>query len=163
MPSTAEQRPSGSAPVLALDLGGTHLRTAVVAVDGTLTVRQRIRSPMAAGADAVVTAATDQLRATLSEHVAGGGRAPVALDIIARALRAFAAAIVSIVNLFDPDRIIVGGGIAMVRGERLLAPARDAVAAHAFRVQASRVRIVPTALGDDVALVGILPLVAFAV
>ena len=84
----------------------------------------------------------------------------VALDIIARALRAFAAAIVSIVNMFDPDRVIVGGGIAMAWGERLLGPARDAVAAHGVPASRhARVRIVPAALGDDVGLIG-RPLVA---
>jgi glucokinase len=97
-------------------------------------------------------------------HVAEAEAAgdPVAGAILERARRAFAAAIVSIVDIFDPDRVIVGGGIAMAWGERLLGPARDAVAASAFRVQARRVAVVPAELGDDVVLIGTLPLVALA-
>jgi len=85
---------------------------------------------------------------------------PTALLIVDRAVRAFAAAMVSIVDIFDPDRVIVGGGIAMAWGERLLGPAREAVASTAFRLQARRVRIVPAELGDDVGLIGALALVA---
>src|SRR6188472_1082221 len=83
MPSTADQPPSGSAPVLALDLGGTHLRTAVVEADGSLGGRRRSRTPMASGAEAVVAAATEQLRSTVVEHLASGGRPPVAVGISA--------------------------------------------------------------------------------
>jgi len=87
---------------------------------------------------------------------------PVAQAIVSRAIGAFAAAMVSIVDIFDPDRVVVGGGITMAWGDRLLGPARDAVAADAFRLQARRARIVPAALGDDVGLIGTVPLVASA-
>ncbi len=87
---------------------------------------------------------------------------PVARSIVARAIGAFAAATVSIVDVFNPDRVVVGGGITMAWGDRLLGPARDAVATGAFRLQARRVRIVPAELGDDVGLIGTVPLVASA-
>ncbi len=156
--------------MLALDHGGTHLRTAVAESNGTLTGKLGSRSPMASGAETgpdVPRAIADRelsgpLETVHVDEAASAGDA-LALHIIARALRAFAAAIVSIVNVFDPDRNLVGGRIAMAWGDRSLGPARVVVEAHTFRVQASRVRIVPAALGDDVALVGALPLVAFAV
>ena len=69
---------------------------------------------------------------------------------------------VSIVDVFDPDVVILGGGITLAWGERLLAPAREAVKASAFRVQAARARVVQAALGDDVGLLGTVPLVASA-
>ncbi|MFN8619299.1 MAG: ROK family protein [Chloroflexota bacterium] len=87
---------------------------------------------------------------------------PVACSIVDRAVRAFAAAMVSIVDVFDPDRVVVGGGIALAWGDRLLGPAREAVVGTAFRLQARRVRIVPAELGDDVGLIGTVPLVATA-
>jgi glucokinase len=87
---------------------------------------------------------------------------PVARAIVERAVSAFAAAMVSIVDVFGPDRVVVGGGIAMAWGDRLLGPAREAIAATAFRVQAARVRVVPAELGDDVGLIGTVPLVASA-
>jgi len=85
-----------------------------------------------------------------------------AARIMETARRAFAIAAVSIVDVFNPQRIIVGGGVAAGQGERLLGPARAAVARYAFKRQAERVDIVPAVLGDDVGLVGGLSLVSVA-
>lgn len=82
--------------------------------------------------------------------------------ILERARLAVAVAVVSIVNVFGPDVVILGGGIALAWGERLIAPAREAVAESAFRIQAERAKIVQAALGDDVGLIGTVPLVASA-
>jgi len=87
---------------------------------------------------------------------------PAATVILERARRAVAVTVVSIVNVFGPDVVILGGGITLAWGERLIAPAREAVAESAFRIQAERVRVVPAALGDDVGLIGTVPLVASA-
>jgi glucokinase len=78
------------------------------------------------------------------------------------ARRAFAAAVVTIVDVFNPTRVVVGGGIAIGQGDRLLQPARDAVKQLAFRRQAARVDVVPAHLGDDVGLIGALSLVRLA-
>jgi glucokinase len=87
---------------------------------------------------------------------------PTASEIMDYARRAFAAALVTIVDVFNPTRVVVGGGIAMGQGDRLLQPARDTVERLAFRRQAARVEIVPAQLGDDVGLVGALSLVRLA-
>jgi len=86
----------------------------------------------------------------------------VAGVILERARRAVAVAVVSIVNVFGPDSVILGGGITLAWGERLLAPTREAVASSAFRIPGQRARVVPAALGDDVGLIGTVPLVASA-
>jgi glucokinase len=78
------------------------------------------------------------------------------------ARRAFASAVVSIVDVFNPSRVVVGGGIAIGQGDRLLQPARDAVEQLSFRRQAARVEIVAAQLGDDVGLIGALSLVRLA-
>jgi glucokinase len=88
---------------------------------------------------------------------------PVAAWILERARHAFAAAAVGITNTLNPRRIVVGGSVARAQGERWLAPARDAVRRFAFRVPGSRVEIVPAELGDDVGLVGAVPLVGFRI
>ncbi|HET7677310.1 MAG TPA: ROK family protein [Candidatus Limnocylindrales bacterium] len=85
---------------------------------------------------------------------------PAAAAIMGRARAAFAAAMVGLVDVFAPSLIVVGGSLARNQGERWLAPAREAVAREAFRVPRERVRIVPAELGDDVGLVGALPLLA---
>ncbi len=93
----------------------------------------------------------------LAEADAAGD--PDAAALLDRARRAFAAAMVGVVDVFNPEVIVVGGSLAHGQGERLLGPARDAVAREAFRIQAARVRLVPARLGDDVGLVGALGLV----
>ncbi len=80
--------------------------------------------------------------------------------IVADACDAFAQACVALVDVFNPALIVVGGSLAGGLGETLLGPARRAVAEHAFRMSAQRVRIVASELGDDVGLVGAAVLVA---
>lgn len=87
---------------------------------------------------------------------------PVAAVILERARRAVAVSVVSIVDVFGPDVVILGGGITIAWGERLLGPARQAVASMAFRIQGARARVEQAALGDDVGLIGTVPLVGSA-
>jgi glucokinase len=84
-------------------------------------------------------------------------------DATARAVVAKAAAylgvgLVNLVNIFNPEMIIVGGGVAKM-GDSLLDGARKVVAERAFQLPARAVRIVPSELGDNA---GILGAVAFA-
>jgi glucokinase len=83
---------------------------------------------------------------------------PDATAIMERARRAFADSCVSLVDVFTPERIVVGGSIARNQGERWLGPARERVAAVAFSIPRARVEIVSAALGDDVGLIGAIPL-----
>jgi glucokinase len=78
----------------------------------------------------------------------------VAAAIVDDACDAFAQSCISLVDVFDPSLVVVGGSLASGLGDRLLEPARDAVARLAFAMPARRVRIVPTMLGDDVGLLG---------
>ena len=75
-------------------------------------------------------------------------------NIMERGRRAFAVACVGFVDALNPTRIVVGGAISDAQGERLLGPARAAVAATAFRTPRSRVQIVHAELGADVGLAG---------
>jgi glucokinase len=91
-----------------------------------------------------------------ARHVAAAEEAgdPVSAAIMADARDAFAQACVSLVDMFNPERIVVGGSLARGQGDRWLGPAREAVVRDAFRLAGHRVAIVPAELGDDVGLVG---------
>jgi glucokinase len=91
-----------------------------------------------------------------AQHVAAAEEAgdAVAAAIMADARDAFAQGCVSLVDIFNPERIVVGGSLARGQGDRWLGPAREAVLRDAFRVAGGRVSIVPAELGDDVGLVG---------
>jgi glucokinase len=82
----------------------------------------------------------------------------VATAIMDRARIAFAETCVGLVDVFNPQFIVVGGSVARNQGDRWLGPARDRVARTAFRIPRERVAIVAAALGDDVGLVGAVPL-----
>ncbi len=84
---------------------------------------------------------------------------PAAGAIMDRARIGFAAAAVSLVDMFAPELIVVGGSVARGGGDRWLDPARAAVRELSFGIAARRVRIVEAALGDDVGLIGAVPLV----
>ncbi len=117
-----------------------------------------VATGLAPGLAAMATLAGRSLSARdLADAEAAGD--PDAAALLGRARRAFAAAMVGVVDVFNPEVVVVGGSLAHGQGERLLGPARDAVAREAFRVQATRVRLVPARLGDDVGLVGALGLV----
>jgi len=72
-----------SGPVLALDLGGTNARAAVVSPDGQLTTRHAGSTPIAEGTAAVIDYCLSLLRAARDEHLAAGGEVPIAVGIAA--------------------------------------------------------------------------------
>jgi glucokinase len=77
----------------------------------------------------------------------------LALAIIFKAATYLGVGIVNLVNIFNPEMIIVGGGMAQM-GKMLLAPARQVVAERAFQLPAQRVRIVPNQLGENAGVLG---------
>jgi glucokinase len=64
----------------------------------------------------------------------------------------------SLVNLLDPEVIVIGGGIAEHRS-RLFEVARRELPRRTLPALAGRARIEPAALGGDVSLIGLLPIV----
>jgi glucokinase len=61
--------------------------------------------------------------------------------------------IASLLNVFDPELVIIGGGFAEV-GELILAPAREQVGREALQPARDRVRIVPAELGAEAGVLG---------
>jgi glucokinase len=58
-----------------------------------------------------------------------------------------------VVNIFEPEVIVIGGGAAAA-GDLLLDPAREVVAQRALRPGRDTVRIVPALLGEEAGVVG---------
>ena len=77
---------------------------------------------------------------------------------IADAGRHVGTAAANLCNVFNPERIVVGGSIGMV-GDVLLEPMREAVARYAIHTAAADVEIVPSELGDRAELLGAVALV----
>ena len=78
--------------------------------------------------------------------------------ILDRAWVAIGALCASLVNLLNPEVIILGGSIAAHRPE-LFEVVRRELERRAFPIPARRVRIEAAQLGGDVSLIGCLPIV----
>jgi len=77
----------------------------------------------------------------------------VALAVVAHAGRRLGAGITGLVNAFNPEVVVVGGGV-MALGELLLAPARAVVAERALAPSREVVRIVASSFGEDSGMLG---------
>jgi glucokinase len=78
---------------------------------------------------------------------------PVARSALEDVGRRLGAGIVSVVNVFNPEVVVVGGG-AVAAGDLLLEPARRVVAERALPPSRELVRIVPAHFGDESGMLG---------
>lgn len=81
----------------------------------------------------------------------GDARARAALARIGESL---GAAIGSLVNVFDPEIVVIGGGFGAAAGELLLEPARAAARREAMPPADETLRVVAAELGSEAGLVG---------
>jgi len=77
----------------------------------------------------------------------------VARDAIALMGTRLGIGIASLVNVFNPEVVVIGGGLVGA-GELLLAPARDVVARRALAPARDQVRIVPARFGEESGMLG---------
>jgi len=100
-------------------------------------------------------AAEAGLSGASAADVAAAARAgePRAVAVWDETVKALACGVTSIVNLFDPEMVVVGGGVSGT-GEQLLGPVRARVNAQAMSPSGATVKIVGAALGERVGVVG---------
>lgn len=69
----------------------------------------------------------------------------------------------NVVNILNPDLIIVGGGMAAA-GDKLLQPVRETVSQHALKLSSSKCKIVQAELGNRAGTIGAasMPIVSFS-
>jgi glucokinase len=79
---------------------------------------------------------------------------PGAIEALGRIGASLGAAIGSLVNVFDPDLTVVGGGFGAAAGELVLGAARDAARREAIAPADERLRVVLAELGAEAGLVG---------
>lgn len=77
----------------------------------------------------------------------------LAQDIIARAAYYLGIGLVNITNIFNPELIVIGGGMAEL-GEMIIGPGRKMVAERAFSVNSRAVRIVKAELDNEAGIYG---------
>jgi glucokinase len=77
----------------------------------------------------------------------------VAQAVLAEIGRRLGYGLTGVVNVFNPEVIVIGGG-AIAAGELLLGPAREVVMEHALPPARELVRIAPTHFGDESGMLG---------
>ena len=78
---------------------------------------------------------------------------PLATAIWDETVAALSCGVTSIVNVFEPELVVIGGGVSRA-GEQLIAPVREWVHAHAMTPGGENVPVVRASLGDQVGVVG---------
>jgi glucokinase len=78
---------------------------------------------------------------------------PLARQIITNAAEGLGVGLVNIIHIFNPEIIILGGGVAQI-GEMLMEPVRRIIQRRAMKVPREAVRIVAAQLGTDVGIIG---------
>src|SRR5205085_3139396 len=76
-----------------------------------------------------------------------------AVAILTRIGRILGAGIGSLINVFAPELVVIGGGFAAA-GEAILAPAREVARVEALAPAGEQVRIVRAELGTMAGLIG---------
>lgn len=89
-------------------------------------------------------------------HVVDAAKAgdPGAREALARTGTKLGAGIANLMNLFDPDVVLIGGGMGANAGELLLEPARRVARLRALQPAASRTRILPAHFREDAGKIG---------
>lgn len=97
-------------------------------------------------------AADQEITGGIVTELAHAGDA-AAVSVLAQVGRRLGYGLVGVVNVFNPELIVIGGG-AIAAGELLLGPAREVVAERALPPVREMVEIVPAEFGDESGMLG---------
>jgi glucokinase len=92
-------------------------------------------------------------RAGQEVYAAAEGGEAESLRILDETTEALAVAIGNVVALLHPERVILGGGVSLM-GTLFWGPLREKVARRAFGPFAGKWELVPSALGEEVVVIG---------
>jgi predicted NBD/HSP70 family sugar kinase len=96
----------------------------------------------------------NELVARVSAIAAAGPGDRSATRVLDETATYLGAGIADLINLFNPERIVVGGWLGQILQDRLLPAIRAVAAQHALRMPYSAVEIVPAELGRDAVALG---------
>jgi glucokinase len=115
--------------------------------DGVEAARQRPDSALGKRA-----AAGREITGGIVTELAHDGD-PAAREVLVEVGRRLGYGLVGVVNVFNPEMIVLGGG-ALAAGDLLLDPAREVVAQRALPPMRDLVRVVPAHFGDESGMLG---------
>jgi glucokinase len=107
------------------------------------------------GATSLLNDMKENISDITAEDVAKAARQgdKLATEIIAGASYYLGIGLANIVNIFNPQVIVIGGGMSKMGG-MLLTPAKEIVKRRAFKLPARTARIIRSKLGNDSGIIG---------
>ena len=118
---------------------------------GTAIAREAAQAVAAGRADSLKQRAGERPTAEqVAQAADAGDRA--AIDLLDRAAGYLGIGLMNLVHIFDPEAIVLGGGVA--KSERVMSRAAGYVRQQAFPVMTDRLRILPASLGDRSGVLG---------
>ena len=122
---------------------------------GTAIARMAQQHLAAGGKSRLAELTGGKIEGVTAELVAEAGRRNdgLALSVIDEAARYLGIGLANLVNIINPQMIIIGGGVSKM-GAMLFRPARKSMKEHAFKLPARTVRVVRPRLGMDAGLMG---------
>jgi glucokinase len=114
------------------------------------------RKRIALGADtAILRMARGEIEnvTALTVHAAAEQGDPLANQLIVRTAHYFGVGLANLINILNPEMIVIGGGLSNM-GDRLLKPAMEEAERRAFRRAYQSVRFVRAALGRNSGVLG---------
>lgn len=137
-------------------LCGCGNRGCLEAMASGTAIARRARERVTSGASTLIAGLAEgdpqRITAKLVAEAASQGDAE-AQEILAEAMDYLGIGVANLVNLFNPQLIVIGGGLMNI-GEKLFRPVRRAIDQHTFPPATQAVKVVPAALGDDAGMLG---------
>ncbi len=121
---------------------------------GSAIARMALEELARGGVSIITSLAEDDLSRVTAEMVARAAQSgdPLAEEIMDRAGTSLGIGVVNLLHLFDPELVIIGGGVSRA-GELILRPVRRVIAERAMS-GFKGAKVVTSALGDDSGLLG---------
>jgi glucokinase len=138
---------------------GCGKRGCAESVASRTAIERDLRAGLKAGRKSMIT---DMIKNTPGERITSGALAeayiagdPLVTEVLGRSQYYLGLLISAIINLVDPEVIVMGGGVVEALGERYLEPIRPVAYQHCLnQMNIEDVKIVPAKLGDNAALLG---------
>lgn len=127
---------------------------------GTAIASRAVEALRGGGSSLVLELAGRDLSRVSSSLVAEAARQgdSLALSVLAEAVHFLGVGVTNLLNLFDPEVVVIGGGVSRL-GDALFEPLRRAVREKALPPASVTARIVPAELKEDVGIIGAASLV----
>jgi len=127
---------------------------------GTALAREAVKRIEAGAETTILSFCQGDLKKVGAEavYLAAVSGDELAGELILRTGRYLGVGLVNLVNIFNPELILIGGGLSQM-GQLLLAPAVEVVKERAFELPAKAVRIELAHLGTDAGVLGAVALV----